>query len=262
MIRNKFSLLASAAVAAVLMQDTVGDVSGTGTATAAAPAPAPAAPNDFVTMQEQTFHFKKEKIRDAEGKEVGEGRKLPAAKLYLPLPKTDRLVQILQGGEEFAKERELLLGAVNDVIYAQARAQINAFREADANKDTPITAAVLNYDKLDWTAIANMPKGERGTSVPSDEDIKTFLDSYLEVMPEATGKDKSKIENHVALFQSRFKKQRSQKELLEVFQSALGIYAGAVSDEVLEDNMAVVEYFSNMLARYLKSEEKITMEDI
>lgn len=237
-------------------------------ATAAAPAApvAPPAPNDYVVMQPQKFHFKKEKLRDDAGKEIGEGEKLPSADLFLPIPKPEYLVQILQStGDQFAKERALLMDAVLDVVYGVARGQINAFREIPANKKTPITVDVLNLDKLDWTAIANMPKGERGSSVPSDDEIKTFLESYLEVMPTASGKSKEKIENHCALFTAKFKKQRGQKELLEVMLSALSIYVSTVGEsnpDVLEDNASVVEYFQNMLERYLKSEEKITMDDI
>lgn len=232
-------------------------------AATAAPAPvAPAAPKDYVTMAPVTFHFKKEKLTDEAGKEIGEGKKLPAANLFLPVPKTERLVQILQGGEEFAKDRELLLNAVSDVIYSQARAQINDWRDLPANKDQVVTQSVLNLDKLDWNAIANMPKGERGISVPDDASIQSFLDSYLEVMPAATNKDKAKIENHVALFKTGFKKQRSQKDILEVFKQALAIYVGAVPDDVMEDQLPVVEYYSNKLDRMLRSEEKITMEDI
>jgi hypothetical protein len=261
MIRNKFFPFA-----AVLMNDVVGDTGGVAAVTEKLNAPdaaavAPPAPSDYVVMQPVKFHFKKEKLRDETGKEIGEGKKLPSASLFLPIPKSSYLVEVLQDTtDKFAKERALLMDAVQDIVYSVARGQINTFRET--NKDTPVTMSVLNLEALDWTKIANMPKGERGTSVPSDEDIKAFLDSYLEVMPEATNKSKEKIENHVALFSAKFKKQRAQKELLEVFQAALNIYVNTVTEDVLEDNLPVVEYFANMLARYLKSEEKITMDDI
>lgn len=247
------------------MAEETNNAAATETNAAAAPV-APAAPNDYVTMQSQKFHFKKEKLRDETGKEIGEGKKLPTAELFLPVPKSSYLVEILTDTtDKFTKERALLMDAVSDVVYGVARGQINAFREIPANKETPITMSVLDLQKLDWTAIANMPKGERGSSVPSDDDIKAFLESYLEVMPAATGKSKEKIENHCALFTAKFKKQRGQKELLEVMLSALSIYVATVGEsqpEVLDDNAPVVEYFTNMLDRYLKSEEKITMDDI
>lgn len=264
-MNRKYASLIAGAFAAMALQEST-TTEGTGT-DVAAPAPtAPQAPTPYVNMQPQKFHFKKEKLRDEAGKEIGEGKKLPSADLFLPVPKASYLVEILNDTtDKFAKERALLMDAVTDVVYGVARGQINAFREIPANKETPITMSVLNMDKLDWTAIANMPKGERGSSVPSDEDIKAFLESYLEVMPAATGKPKEKIENHCALFLAKFKKQRGQKELLEVMLSALNIYVTTVGEtqpEVLEDNAPVVEYFQNMLERYMKTEEKITMEDI
>jgi hypothetical protein len=232
-------------------------------AQAAATTAAPAAPNDYTALTPVSFHFKVEKLRDEKGTVVGEGKKLPKADLYLPVPTRERIAEILlDDSDKFSKEKKLLEDAILDVVYSVARGQINAFREVDANKDTPITQSVLNLDKLDWTAIANMPKGERGTSVPSDEDLQSFYDSYLAIMPEAANKGKEKIENHIVLFKAKFKKQRSQKDLLEVFRNALAVYASAAGDDVLEDQLSVVEYFSNMLERYLKSEEKITLEDI
>lgn len=239
-------------------------VAGTGEtlaqATAASEPPVPAAPNGFVTMEKQSFHFKTEKLRDDKGTVIGEGKKIPKADLFLPIPKTERLIEILQGGEEYKKERELLMSAVKDVIYGVARGQINDFRES--NKDKVVTAEALNYDKLDWTAIANTPAAQRGTSVPSDEDMQVFFNSYLEVMPQATNKPKEKIENHIVLFKTGFKKQRGQKDFLEVFRNALGVYVTAVNEETLEENQEVVEYFSNRLERMLSAEEKITLEDI
>lgn len=238
------------------------DINNTASVEQAAPA-APAAPNGYTALVPTSFHFKVEKMRDEKGVVVGEGKKLPKADLFLPVPTRERIAEILlDDSDTFTKERKLLEDAILDVVYGVARGQINAYREVEANKDTPITQAVLNLDKLDWSAIANMPKGERGTSVPSDEDLQSFFDSYLTIMPEAANKAKEKIENHIVLFKAKFKKQRAQKDLLEVFRNALAVYSAAAGEEVMEDQLAVVEYYSNMLERYLKSEEKITLEDI
>lgn len=210
-------------------------------------------------MTKQTFHFKTEKLRNEKGEVVGEGKKHPSVELDLPVPSLARLQEYLAAPEQFKAEVDLLLSTITDQVYRVARSQINDFREN--NKDGTVTAAVLNYDKLDWTAIANMPKSERGSSVPSDEDVKAFLDSYLAVMPAALGKEKEKIENHLVCFQTGFKKQRAQKDILEMFTNALAVYITAVGDGV-EEHLEVVEYFSNRLNKLLKSEEKITMDDL
>lgn len=224
-------------------------------------APAPSAPTDYVDMSAQIFHFKTEKLRNEKGEEIGTGKKHPSVEIYLPVPKSDRLVEFLQNPEgKFTKERELLMTAVTDQIYRVARMQINELRDKQA--DAAITPASLNYDKLDWTAIANMPKSERGAYVPEEEDIKAFLESYQEIMPAATNKSKEKIENHVLCFQTGFKKQRAQKEILEMFKDALAIYISQAGEAAVEEHADVIEYFSNRLERMLKSEEKITMEDL
>lgn len=238
----------------------------TQTPEAAAPLATVTPVNDYVTMQEALFHFKTDKdtvIKDEAGAvvETIKGVKHPSVKVHLPVPKVSRLVEMLSDTTgKFAKETELLLSAVSNVIFGVARGQINDFREKDP-KGT-VTPAVINYDQLDWTAIANMPKSERGSYVPSEEDNKAFLDAYLEVMPAATNKEPAKIKNHIDIIASGFKKQRAQKDILEFFQDALSIFINAAGAEVVEEHMDVIEYYQNKLARMLKVEEKITMDDL
>ena len=57
-------------------------------------------------------------------------------------------------------------------------------------------------------------------------------------------------------------KQRSQKEILEMFQNALAVYLSSAGDDAAEEHVEVIEYFSNRLSKLLKSEEKITMDDL
>lgn len=229
--------------------------------TQAAATVAPAAPNSNTIMVEQPFHFKKEKIKDEQGNVIGEGKKLPSAKLHLPVPTTGYLVEVLQGGEATTKERDLLLNAVSAIVYDQAREQINAFREA--NKDiTEVTNSLFNYDKLLWTAIANLPPSQRASSVPGDDDMQAFFESYKEVMPAASGKDAKKIATHIDIFKDGFKRIRAHKPMLEVFKDALAVYVKNAPPEALEDNGTVVEYFDGRLERMLTAEAKVSMDDI
>lgn len=228
---------------------------------AAATQEVPAAPNEHVVMKKEVFHFKKEKIRDESGTVIGEGKKLPKAELYLPTPTPQYLAAILTGGDDVAKERELLMAAVGSIIFEQARGQINDFRESSKDLEE-VTSAALNYDKLLWTAIANMPRAERASSVPGDEDMQAFFDSYKEVMPTASGKDASKIAKHIELFKDGFKRIRAQKPMLEVFKDALAVYSANASADALEDNAAVVSYFDSRLERMLSAEAKVTLDDI
>ena len=261
MTNTKFSLLA---LSALYMNAAAegGDLGG-GTATTAAPAAAPAAPepiNEFVNMSKQSFHFKTPIIKDEAGKKIGEGAKHPSVEIYLPVPKLSRLQEFLADPVKFAKEVELLNSAVSGIIYGVARGQINDFREA--NPDGTVTPAVLNYERLDFTAIANMPKSERGSFVPADEDVKAFLASYLEIMPAATNKDAERIKKHCEIISTGFKKQRAQKDMLEFFKDAFAVYIGAAPEAVVEDHLEVIEYFTNKLDRLLKVEERVTMDDL
>lgn len=220
--------------------------------------------NGGVNMSEQMFHFKKEKVRDpSTGAVIGEGEKLPSVKLALPIPTRKKLAEILLSEDpKDSKAAELILSGVNDIVYSQARLQINDFRSNDANKGKPITASILNYDKLDWDFIANLPKAERGSSVPSDEDMQEFYDMYLEIMPAALQKDPAKIQNHIVLFKDGFKKQRAQKSFLQVFKDALSVFAATATDEQMADVETVWLYYDNRLTRMLTAEETITMDMI
>lgn len=227
---------------------------------------APAAPNDYVSMEKSVFHFKTDKDTEVKN-DAGEvvttikGKKHPSVSIFLPVPKPSKLVEYLSDTtDKYAKERELLMSAVSSIVFSITRSQINDFREK--SPEVEVTPGVIDYDKLDFTAIANLPKSERGSYVPPEEDIKKFLASYMEVMPAAANRDAEKIKNHVDIIATGFKKQRAQKDMLEAFQDFLAVYASSVSPDVLDEHGEVVEYYLNKLARLLKVEEKITMDDL
>lgn len=258
------------ALSVVLMSAALGEAAATGgndaVDSAATTTAAPTPINEFVNMAATLFHFKTDKdvvIKDEAGAvvETIKGKKHPSVTIHLPVPKVTRLVEFLTDTTgQFAKEVDLLQQAVAAIVFQVARGQINDFREK-----TPsgvVTPSVINYDKLDFTAIANMPKSERGAYVPADEDVKAFLASYLEVMPKASNKSPEKIKNHIDIIASGFKKQRAQKDILEFFQDALAIYISAATEEAVEEHADVIEYYQSRLERMLKVEEKITMDDL
>lgn len=214
----------------------------------------------LATLIKAVFHFKTEKLRDDKNNVIGEGKKHPSVTIDLPVPSVEAVQGWFADTTKYAKELELMFGTFQDQVYRVARGQINDFREK--NPEGEVTAAALNYDKLDWTAIANMPKGERASTVPSEEDTTAFLESYLAIMPEALNKSKDKIENHIVCFQTSFKKQRSQKEILEMFKNALAVYVAAAGDETVEEHLECVEYFNNRLDKLIATEEKITMDNL
>lgn len=240
-------------------------MSETNTATTDAKPAAVVAPvgPDYVSMVKQTFHFKKAadtKGADEAGKEVvlAVGTKHPTIEVYLPVPKPSRLVEILSDTTKFAKEAELLMSAVRDVIYGAARGQINDFRERDPS--ATVSQAVLNYDALDWTAIANVPPAQRGAYVPSDEETKAFLASYLEVMPAATNKSIEQIKYHVTLLGEGLKKQKAQKNMLEFFAGMLQVYLASAGEDAVEEHIQVIDFLTTRITRWLSASEQITMD--
>lgn len=241
-----------------LAQATGAEVATGTTAEAAAPAPI----NAFVNMVKTPFHFKTDKDTKDEttGAVIAKGAKHPSVDIYLPIPTVQRLQEFLAAPEQYGKEVELLLSAVSGIVTGVARSQITEFREND--KSAVVTPAVVNYDKLDFTAIANMPKSERASTVPAEEDQKLFFASYLELMPAITNKDAAKIKNHIDIMATGFKKQRAQKEMLEFFVEALAMYATNVPQETVEEHEEVITYLSNRLERMLKVDTVVTMEDL
>lgn len=266
MKHGKYNLIAALLPALSIMTLRMAEETGGGAVATADPNPASTPVNDYVTMQEEIFHFKTDKdvvIKDESGAvvETIKGTKHPSVKVHLPIPKPSRLVEFLTDTtDKFAKERELLMNAVSAVIFGVARGQINDFREKEP-KGT-VSPAVINYDKLDFTAIANMPKSERGSYVPSEEDNQAFLDAYLQFMPEIANKEPAKIKNHVDIIATGFKKQRAQKDILEFFVDSIGMFTLKAPTEVVEEHTDVIEYYQNKLKRMLKVEEKITMDDL
>jgi hypothetical protein len=232
----------------------------TGTETTAVVVPTPLTTTEQMALVKSVFHFKTEKTRDDAGNVIGEGKKHPSVSLDLPVPSLTAILGWISAPEQHAKELELLVSTLQDQVYRVARGQINDYREA--NKGAAVTAASLAFDKLSWTAIANMPKNERASTVPAEEEIKAFLAHYGQVMPDALGKTTKQIAAHVAIMGEGFKKQRSQKDMLELFVQFLTTYTAVAGEEALEEHGEVVEYLTGRLEKLLKTEEKITMDDL
>lgn len=227
--------------------------------------PQPAVPTTEVNIvpistepKELAFHFKKEKIRDNEGKVIGEGKKLPSIKANLPVPNVAGVLEIVQAQ---GKELELLLDSMTEVIYTQARGLVNDIREANTKAGTPdneIKAEEIDVAKLSWSFIANMPKAERRGLGISEEDWEEFANDYRAIMPKTTGKDADRIEKHVQLFKNRFNRCRNDKKALTVLSDMLALWATNTAN--LEDNQEVYEYLNKRVETLLKEEEKVLAE--
>lgn len=221
-----------------------------------------AAPQTIVVVptegKETVFHFKKEKVRDANGNVIGETKKLPSVKKVLPVPSAEGILAIVQAG---GKELELLQEAVYSVVYEQARQAINAIRDKNVENKQPeaeIKPEMIDDASLLWSVIANLPKAQRRGLGISEEDWNDFAADYRAIMPGVTGKDKDRIEKHVQLFLKKYQPCRNDKKALQVLKDALVMWAANTS--AMEDNLTVYEYLQERVNTLLQEEEKVLAE--
>lgn len=204
-------------------------------------------------VKEYSFHFKKEKIKDSAGKVIGEGKKLPSIKANLPVPSAEGILAIVQTG---GKELELLQDAMADIVFSQARGQINDLREK--SPEAEIKPDFLDLSKLNWSFIANLPKSERRGLGISDEDWDAFFADYRAIMPKATGKDEDRIEKHVAIYKRKFATIRNDKKALGVLNEMLALWAANTG--AMEDHETVYDYLKKRVEVLLQEEEKVLAE--
>lgn len=214
-----------------------------------------------VTGKEFKFFFKTEKVKDAEGKEVGEGKKHPDVKAILPVPSRDELIVALSNGD--SKEAKLIVELVEQAVADAARAQINETREnkKDANGNLgEFKATDFDLTKLTLTAIANMPKGQRGAWAPSDEDHKDFAELYKQVLIHRMDYDPKKTQTHCDHYKSGFAKVKTNKQVLAKLQEFLVGFASKVEEEEMEEVQQTYDWLTNRVEKYLKAEERNLLE--
>lgn len=214
----------------------------------------PEIPTGQKTNSEFNFFFRTDKIRDNEGKVIGNGRKHPDVKAVLPIPTYEQMIGFLQQG---GKEAELMLEALVNEIDRAARQQINDFRE-EKGLDVDFTPTMFDLSKLTVTAIANTPRGERGGPAISDEDWTSFLEDYKHVMVNVVGYEAKKVDLALMHFKVQLRRIKNDKAAVQKLLDLLNIWA--TKTENLEDHTACYEDLSKRAAKYLKAEEKNVSE--
>lgn len=259
MIRTKLMI---ALLAGMAFRDNTVGADGTG-GPAAAPSPTPAPVTIPEGMKGEVFHFRKEKVKDANGVEVGEVKKHPSVTIPLPIVTKDEIVAIFaapsEGEGNRAAEQKFIIDQVQDAFYIQAREQINEFRDSAAGKDATVSANVIDYSKLNILALATMPASERGNKI-SDDDLKAFLADYAAIMPSALQKDAAKINAQVQLLERGLRSVKTDKKVLSVMDQVLTVWAASTQNG--EEHTAVYDMFKNRIAKWLKAEPANVLESI
>ena len=106
---------------------------------------------------------------------------------------------------------------------------------------------------MTFTAIANMPKSERGAPDIPDEVWNTFFEDYKNVLV-STGKEVQRVAKHVVLFKSHFRTCKYDKPALSILKDNLNLWAAKT--EAMEDNAECYQFLTDRLDKYLKAEEK------
>lgn len=197
------------------------------------------------------FNFKSRAIKDESGKEIGRTKKQPSVEVDLPVMAADEVIATLhQGG----KEAELILSSVADIIYQAARSQFDEIIENFGdNSEQEVSASMLDFDKLTLAYIANLPPSQRGGSAITEEDWVAFFEDYLAVMVAATGKEESRIKNHINLFKKP-QKAKANKEVLQVLVDQLDIYLASSAN--LEDTGACAARIRGRFDKWISEPEK------
>lgn len=202
--------------------------------------------------QEMKFNFKARNLYDESGKVVGKSKKQPSLVIALPVPMHDTVAAFL--ADTASKESGLIMSAVSDLIYTAARNQFDEIIDGFEGDDSrTVAASMLDLSKLDLTYIANLPPTSRASSVPGEEDFKSFFTDYLGTMPQITGKAVAAIEKHIKLF-SKPTSIKANKPVLELLVGQLDLYMANTA--AIEDTGATAHYIRTKLDRWFNEPEK------
>jgi len=258
---KKTSILATALSMMAFPMEQAQDGAGTGQSTGTSGNVVLVDPPVPEGMHAEMFHFRKEKVKDAEGNEVGEAFKHPSVKIPLPIPTKEEVLAIMsapsEGEGSRASEQRFLLDLISDALYSQARDQINAYR--DENPKATVTANIIDYSKLSITALANMPASERGNKV-SDEDMAAFINDYSAIMPAALNKEAKKIAAQTNILEKGLRTVRTDKKVLDVMKDVLAVWAATTAN--LEEHQKVYDMLTGRITKWMSAEPKNVLDSI
>ena len=199
-----------------------------------------------------SYFFKTEKLQDAEGNTVGEGRKHPTVEAILPRPTAEQVIAVLANPDVPNAARTLVLEAIENIVFLAGRAQINEWREK--NPEGTFTANNFDLSKLSLEAIALLPKKQRGGYSPEDAELKAFAEDYKQVMLHVVQFDPKKVGVHVKHLEKGMPKLRNEKKILEMLRGYLDLWASKT--EQMEEHAQVFEWLGERITKWLKAEDR------
>jgi len=268
--------LKTLAIASILSQAVIEGSTGA----AATDAVAAATPKlGTETAVEMKFQFRVDKLRDDDGKVIGNRMvtlrdehgnpllddkgnekkikgKHPDIVAPIPVPTTEELIAFLQAG---GKEAELVHEAVREMAFNAAKNQINNLRD-EKGLEAIITPQDLDLNQLSFTAIANAPKSTRSRELFSEEDLTAFLEDYHNTMVQKANYEEKRVKLAVTHFKSKLIRLKNDKEALRKLGDLLDLWA--TKTEALEDHVPVYDYLKQRIEKYIEAEEKNFSESL
>lgn len=212
--------------------------------------------------KEVKYFFKTTKVKDADGKVIGEGRKHPDVVAVLPMPSMESIHHFLncykQVGEDGktptleSKVAEMLVDQIHDLIVQAGRSQINDFLEN--NPEGTFSATNFDLAKMTLEYIATLDRGSRGAWAPSDEELAAFNEDYTNVFVYEVQYDPKKVKVHCDQYAKGFTKIKSDKIALGKMQEFLTVWASKTA--AMDTHSQTYEWLAARLNKYLKAEEK------
>jgi hypothetical protein len=182
--------------------------------------------------QQFEFNFKTNKA----------GYKRPSIKVDIEVPTVHGIADIINSGN--VKQIELLLAAVADTVRSQAVSLI-----AD---DETVTADNFPHAKCTWEFISALTKAERETSKVSDEQLNSFLETYLEVMTRIGARNRTQLTNAAAIMAKRLTLVKFNKDALGKLQAQLSIFA---EQQEAEQHVEALSFLLKRIDTYLKLDD-------
>lgn len=188
-----------------------------------------------VTRLESSFSFR-----------TKDGYKRPTVAVEYDVPNAAGVIELLQG------EDQKVVNLITDTVQSVITSYIRGFVDQDQDFSQETLDALVAEGKINLAAIANLPKTER--NVLSKDDLEAFAKDYIAIMPEATGKEKAKVELAAGLFIQRYKPVAGKKEVLNVLVEQLGVFMEAAGDELVTKHSKALDYLVD------KAQELLSIE--
>lgn len=181
------------------------------------------------------------------------GYKRPSVEVEFSVPTAEGLIEVLKNEEDPA--HELVLSTVHGLITSYIR---SAYIDSNEDFDQETCAALDAEGKFSLQTIATLPRSERNTL--TKDDLEAFAKTYVQFMPEITGKDPKKIQAAAGLFVERFKRCAGDRDVLTILQNQLAQFVESVDAAHVEQHEKAITYFTNKLTELL--DLKVTADSL